>query len=175
MGEMKFEGPRIHHNALGRFVIVHPTFPLAWSGKTWVPAINGIAVAGVQIANFETEAEAFTYWTEHSDAIEIELSAIADEIARQVIIEAAGGGKPNHWADPPPDPNAFRCPICGSWRPPYGISGNRAEVPGMGAIDFMNFYCGECRAVIAIHVMKNEPGLSLGLPSLPPGFNPRKH
>jgi hypothetical protein len=29
---------------------------------------------------------------------------------------------PNHWNDKEPEPNSFRCPHCGAWRPPYGIN-----------------------------------------------------
>jgi hypothetical protein len=171
--EPKLEAPRIHRNALEQFVIVHPTFPLAWSGKKWVPAINGLPVGGVQICNFKTKAEAFNYCTEHFDAITLELSVLADEIAKQVGLEASGVARPDHWADPPPDPNAFRCPFCGDWRPAYGLSGQHAEVPDRGRIEFVTFYCGSCRAVLAINVTKQDSGLSIAT-GFPPGF-PRKH
>lgn len=176
-GEL-LQAPKIEENTLGQFAILHPSFPLAWSGKKWVPAIHGLAVGGVQICNFQTFEEALSYVNTNSEPIKTELAALAADIAKQLPAAAA---RPDHWADPPPDPNAFRCGFCGAWRPPYGLNGQRAEIPGMGLVDYVNFYCGACRAVLAIHVMKTDPGVTLdlggvrGLPSgFPPGF-PRKH
>jgi hypothetical protein len=53
---------RIARGAFRRWYIFHPTdWCLAWSGSRWVPTIDGIPTGGVQVCNFETEAQAREY------------------------------------------------------------------------------------------------------------------
>ena len=78
---------------------------------------------------------------------------------------------PNHWNDKPLEPNSFRCPFCGAWRPPYGFNGQRATLPGMGIVDYITIYCVECKVLLQIQVLDINSGLAGGLP---PGFDPRR-
>ena len=72
---------------------------------------------------------------------------------------------PNHWADPEPDAMAFRCPHCGAWRPPYGFSGQRAELPGYGTAELMGIFCGECKVMLQVQLIN----------LFPPGTRGRTH
>jgi hypothetical protein len=65
---------------------------------------------------------------------------------------------PNHWKDEPPDAMAFRCPHCGAWRPAYGFSGQRAELPGIGTAELMAIFCGTCKVILQIQLLDIHPG-----------------
>ena len=77
---------------------------------------------------------------------------------------------PNHWANKEPEPNSFRCPHCGAWRPPYGINGQRATLPGVGTAEYVTVYCGECKTLLQIQILDIDRGLAGG--GLPPGVLP---
>jgi len=66
---------------------------------------------------------------------------------------------PNHWGDPKPDPDAFRCPYCGMWRPGYLFNGQRALLPPTGMVDYLNVLCQECRVLLQIIITGFDPGL----------------
>jgi hypothetical protein len=66
--------------------------------------------------------------------------------------------QPNHWQDPAPDPMAFRCPHCGAWRPAYGFSGQRAELPGVGTAEMMAVFCGSCKVLLQLQLLDIRPG-----------------
>ncbi len=63
-----------------------------------------------------------------------------------------------HWKDVPPDEMAFRCPHCGAWRPAYGFSGLRAELPGVGTAELMAIFCGLCKVILQIQLLDIGPG-----------------
>src|SRR5258708_664193 len=65
---------------------------------------------------------------------------------------------PNHWKDEPPDEMAFRCPHCGAWRPAYGFSAQRAELPGIGTAELMAIFCGLCKVILQIQLLDISPG-----------------
>ena len=78
----------------------------------------------------------------------------AAESASTIVLTSVG---PNHWKDEMPDPNAFRCPHCGAWRPGYGFNGQHATMPGMGLVDYVTMYCGECRVIIQVQILALDP------------------
>jgi hypothetical protein len=56
---------RYRQNGFGRWIVVHPTEELAWSGSRWVGIDgNGLPSKGVQVSNFETRAEAVEHGPE---------------------------------------------------------------------------------------------------------------
>lgn len=53
---------KVATGAMGRFIIVHRNNEdLAWSGSRWVPHVQGIPIAAVQVCNFTTRNEATEY------------------------------------------------------------------------------------------------------------------
>lgn len=158
--------PRIVREPLG-YVILHATRDIAWNGSRWV--LKG---QSEQVLNFDTADEAFSYLKANGKTIkgaevppmpaaelppvteptEADLSAAEPfSIAR---LTAAG---PNHWPEPMPDPGAFRCPHCGAWRPGYGFNGQHATMPGMGLVDYVTMYCGECRVIVQVQILAMDP------------------
>jgi hypothetical protein len=59
---------RITQGLFDRWYIFHPTMCipyLAWSGRQWVAASEGLPTGNVQVCNFPTEQEAREYCREH--------------------------------------------------------------------------------------------------------------
>jgi hypothetical protein len=67
-----------------------------------------------------------------------------------------------HWNESAPDPGAFRCPHCGAWRPAYGFNGQHATMPGMGLVDYVTMYCGECKVIIQVQILALDPAVAGG-------------
>lgn len=156
---------RIVENPLGQFVILHSRAPLAWSGSRWVMAVNGLAIGGVQICNFKTAEEALEYVKSHAEEIR---GAAATALEVQLPTEEG----PNHWKDPAPDANAFRCPHCGKWRPGYTFQGQLATLPGMGTVNYISIFCSVCKVLLHIQVLSTLE--ASGMPSgLPPDWRRR--
>ena len=72
------------------------------------------------------------------------------------------------------DTGAFLCSHCGAIRPNYGFNGQRAMLPGMGQVDYVTIFCGECRKLLHIQILNVQPVIA-GAGAMPSSFGRTRH
>jgi hypothetical protein len=190
----ELRAPRILPDTFGRFVICHPSLELAWTGSHWggIDSKSLLPDGDFQICNFATVEEALVYLGEHSaeiknridppiwmppastEAVAAEGRSLLDDVDKRVLDEenrspfsslTLTSPGPNHWNDPEPEPNSFRCPHCGAWRPAYGFSMQAATLPNVGIAQLLAIFCGTCRVFLQIQVISLDDRPVRGRPS----------
>lgn len=91
-------------------------------------------------------------------------------VSEEIVLTKAAA-IPNHWPDKEPEPNSYRCPHCGAWRAPLGMSGQRATIPQLGQAEYVISFCGVCRSILQIQILDLERTIDT-TGRLPAGFPP---